>query len=383
MHTVFDNLIESFKNTIIKAIEAKPEDRVTIIKENSYYISKQIEDLMSDMQKFDLISEEIFNEEIEGRLRTSPQEFIVQLDTLKKEFPETSILEEMRILLDLGDHYGELGSIDDFTKIEKFKITIFLNAIMYLQTGRENLDFTKLYDILSLTNKEKIFITIKRTLIHELSHILDSFQVDMKTLLKDFEEKEYSEQESELKAHECAFLYHFWKEGGADIAKHFDNFDLFKKRVEKMDCYTEIGPEYSNVVAQKRYNEFIEKIYNYFCNHNILSESKDKPIKKTYYVRPSDIAGPITKSEQKWAREVGKRISPETYGLIPKPNFFDRELENQQAIVWSWKWYPESTRKDLIDEVNELIKQNKLKPEDYLIGQFAVIPNSKRKKNNE
>lgn len=116
---------------------------------------------------------------------------------------------------------------------------------------------------------------------------------------------------------------------------------------------------------------------------NILSESKDKPIKKTYYVKPSDIAGPITKSEKKWAEEVGKRICPETYGLIPKPNFFDRELEDQQAIVWSWKWYPESTRKDLIDEVNELIKQNKLKPEDYLVGKFAVIPNSRRKKNNE
>ena len=367
MHSVFNNLIESFKNTIITVIEAKSEDRVTVIKENSYYISKQIEDLMSDIKKFELISEEIFNEEIENKLKTSPQEFIVQLNTLKKEFPETSALEEMRILLDLGDHYGELGSINDFTKIEKFKIVLFLNAIMYLQTGRENLDFTRLYDTLSSIDKEKIFITIKRTLIHELSHILDSFQIDMNELLKDFEEKEYGLNKSELKAHQAAFIYHFWKENGAQYAQSIDEFNKFISKIEKLKCWNEIGPLLNNSEVKKKYTVFLRKVYNYFRHHNILEESGDLPIKKTYYVKPSDIAGPMTQSEKKWANKIIYELHPELLHPEMEPSFFNRSIEMQKAIVTCYIDRPELMRPHLKNEVAKLISNKQINIKDYYI----------------
>ena len=120
--------------------------------------------------------------------------------------------------------------------------------------------------------------------MHELSHILDSFQVSMTELIKDFESKAYFDNESELKAHETAFLYHFWKENGISLIDEYD-FDTFKKKVEGMDCWTEIGPAKATPISSERYDLFLNRVYDYFKNKNnlMLEVGEGTNVKKTLY----------------------------------------------------------------------------------------------------
>lgn len=282
----FKEIREIIRNTIIEASKSIPEDMYTIIKEATYYISKQIEDMIADEIKFDKIVEDWFENGIKKSIQSAPNQFIANLDKLKKEYPEAEKLESLEIYLDPNqESFHECGSTSDFRQIDKFKTTLFLNAILYIQTGVELNRFDyRIVERLSKKIFNKLSLGIKRTLVHELSHILDSFQVSMPELIKDFESKEYFDNESELKVHETAFLYHFWKENGISLIDEYD-FDTFKKKVERMDCWNEIGPAKVTPISSERYDLFLNRIYDYFKNKNnlMLEVGEGTIIKKTLH----------------------------------------------------------------------------------------------------
>ena len=364
---IFNDLHETLKSIIIKALKTDPDHRIVAIKEGSYYISHKIKDLLTDTFKFDIIVEQLFNESVCERLSRIPTKFEAELQLLKEKFPETEPLKRLIISLEFGDHFGHLGKIDDFNKLDKFKMTLYLDAIMYLQLGTETLHLTEMLKQYSQQQLQILYIGVKRTMIHEFSHILDSFQVDMEELLKDFKNKEYADQESELKAHECAFLYQLWKDGFAELAQEYNNVKEYEERIKKLGCWSELGPAGHTELSKKRYDQFLEKIYHYFRNeHNILQERNEGTISRQRYTVAADIKrGNFTQSELKWATEVAKKTCPETFGLIPKPDFFERDRKWQVVSIYMWQHYKHLMRQDLIDEIEHYIKTGKLKIKDY------------------
>ena len=367
MNKIFEDIYREFDKIILEVLNSDRRDMRTIIKEKSYYLSNRISDLICDTVKFEEIVNNIFDKDIKNKLLSIPSEFTTNISELKSKYPELSEIEEIIISLQHGDKYSELGSISDFTKINKFKITLFLDAIMYIELGFDKLNSSELQLILSEKQLDDFYTGIKRTLIHELSHILDSFQIDMNELLKDFEEKEYGLNKSELKAHQAAFIYHFWKENGAQYAQSIEEFNKFISKIEKLKCWNEIGPLLNNSEVKKKYTVFLRKVYNYFRHHNILEESGDLPIKKTYYVKPSDIAGLMTQSEKKWANKIIYELHPELLHPEMEPSFFNRSIEMQKAIVTCYIDRPELMRPHLKNEVAKLISNKQISIKNYYI----------------
>lgn len=365
----FKEIREIIRNTIIEASKSIPEDMYTIIKEATYYISKQIEDMIVDEIKFNKIVEDWFENGIKKLIKSTPSQFIANLDKLKKEYPEAEKLESLEIYLDPNqESFHECGSTSDFRKIDKFKTTLFLNAILYIQTGVE-LEKFKYNVIKDLPEKffNKLYLDIKRTMIHELSHILDSFQVSMTELIKDFESKAYFDNESELKAHETAFLYHFWKENGISLIDEYD-FDTFKKKVERMDCWNEIGPAKVTPMSNERYGLFLKRIYDYFKNkNNLMLEVGEGINTKQHYTRPSDIIGEPSASELAWARKVGSEMCPQAYGLEPETKFLDMDDEDKAAALFLCHYYPDKIREAIYDDIEQLKSEGKLDPYLHLM----------------
>lgn len=364
---IFDSFNECLRQTFRKAIVSDPEHRIAAIKESSYYLSQKITDLVVDTKKYGAIVEEWFTESVVNKLKEFPAELEVDLEKLKTDFPETEPLKNLIIDLEFGEQFGILGSSTDFRNIEKFKMTLFLEAINYFQFSTENLFVKDSMTWYTDDQLSALYIGIKRVMVHELSHILDSYQVDMEELLKDFQSK-YADQKSELKAHESAFLYQFWREGHERIAKECDNIEDFKKKVKGLDCWNEIGPAMYTEYSSEKYEEFLEKLYDYLRSEdNILHEKHDIPTAKKRYTVGADIKGPHTQHEIEWATRMGKMSFPETYGLVPKPDFLERSNYDKASILFMWKYYKHMLRKDLIDEVEHYIKVGKLNVDDYLV----------------
>ena len=72
----FKEIREIIRNTIIEASKSIPEDMYTIIKEATYYISKQIEDMIADEIKFDKIVEDWFENGIKKSIQSAPNQFV-------------------------------------------------------------------------------------------------------------------------------------------------------------------------------------------------------------------------------------------------------------------------------------------------------------------
>lgn len=365
----FKEIREIIRHTIIEASKSIPEDMYTIVKESSYYISKQIEDMIADEIKFDKIVEDWFENGVKKLIQSAPSQFMANLNMLKKEYPETDKLQSLEIYLDPERYEDDsCGKLNDFKQIDKFKMTLFLNAILYIQlyVDVDKLD-SEVFNSIPPEYVDKFYLGIKRTMVHELSHLLDSFQVSMSELIKDFESKQYFDNESELKAHETAFLYHFWKENGISLVDEYD-FETFKKKVEQMSCWTAIDPAKKTEYSSVRYNLFIKKIYDYFKDkNNIMLEVNEGKVIKSFYTKPSDIMKNPTTSELKWARKIGMELHPRSYGLEPEIKFLDMNDKEKSWVLFMWKNYPQMLRKPIYDDIEQLKADGKLEPYLHLM----------------